>query len=167
VKELREKGESDSAERRELARKRNAISLTEPTLPTWIGDRMASMQALVDAEYRLDITTAWPRLWLLLSEDRRQEVRTAASAFNTSAILAGWGSLYLAVGVLWWPAAIIGGITCGVAWSRGRRDVVGYAELVESVVDLHLKSLGEQLGLIVTDPAGLGAAVNSRLKKGT
>jgi hypothetical protein len=36
---------------------------------------------------------------------------------------------------------------------------------VESVVDLHLTSLGEQLGLTAADHAELGAAINSRLHK--
>jgi len=166
VTQLRSSGENDTPRRWELARKRNAVSLTEPVLPTWIGDRMASIQTRIYTDYHVDLVAAWPRLWLLLPDDRRKEVREAASAFDTAAILAGWGTLYLAVGVLWWPSAVVGAITWLTAWSRGRRSIATYADLAESVVDLHLTSLGEQLGLTAAEHTDLGAAINSRLRKG-
>lgn len=166
VNRLYGSGADDTPRRRELARRRNAVSLTEPALPTWMGDRMAAVQTRVFTDYHVDLVAAWPRLWLLLPDDRRTEVREAASAFQAAATLAGWGTLYLAVGVLWWPSAVAGVITWLTAWSRGRRDIAAYADLAESVVDLHLGSLGEQLGVTAAGPADLGAAINSRLRKG-
>ncbi|GAA1650788.1 hypothetical protein [Catellatospora bangladeshensis] len=151
-----------------LGRRRNAIALAEPQRPTWLGDQLAAVATRVHAEYGVDLGAAWPRLWLLLAADARHEVRTARAELDSSAVLAGWGLLYLALGILWWPAALAGIVALLVAWAGARRTAARLAELVESTVDLHLADLARALGE-ATDRAvtpETGRRITARLRKG-
>ncbi|MGW2767425.1 hypothetical protein [Streptomyces sp. NPDC001275] len=105
----------------ELAAARNRIALARPLRPTWIGDRFAGVEARVWAEYRVDLSFGWTRLWLVLPEETRAECATARAAFDASGGLAAWGVLYLALGCWWWPAAVIAPTLIVLAWRRGRQ----------------------------------------------
>lgn len=129
-----------------LARACERIALTEPARPTWIGDRMLAAAVRVQACYDLDLASAWPRLWLLLPEDTRGPLVLAQSDFADAARRVGWGVLYLLLGLLWWPAALIGLGLCVVGRQQGRSTVSVLADLVEAVVDLHVAALGAALG---------------------
>ncbi len=151
-----------------IGRRRNAVALAEPQRPTWIGDQLAAVATRVHAEYGLDLGAAWPRLWLLLTADARQEVRGARAELDSSAVLAGWGLLYLALGVRWWPAALAGAAALLVAWVGARRAAARLAELIESTVDLHAgdlaAALGEGADRAVTPQTG--RRITDRLRKG-
>ncbi|MDG4758238.1 hypothetical protein [Micromonospora sp. WMMD710] len=129
-----------------LARACDRIALTEPDRPTWIGDRMLATAVRVRARYGLDLAAAWPRLWLLLPEETRDPLALAQADFAAAARRVGWGLLYLALGLLWWPAVVLGLGLCVVGWRRGRSTVSVLADLVEAVVDLHVRTLGAALG---------------------
>ncbi len=129
-----------------LARACDRIALTEPARPTWIGDRMLAAAGRVQACYDLDLASAWPRLWLLLSEDARGPLVLAQNDFAGAARRVGWGVLYVALGLLWWPAALIGLGLCVLGWRQGRSTVSVLADLVEAVVDLHVGTLSATLG---------------------
>ncbi|HZN76492.1 MAG TPA: hypothetical protein VFC00_33100, partial [Micromonosporaceae bacterium] len=58
-----------------FARRRTRIALTEPQSPTWIGDRIMAASTRVRNAYGLDLPSAWPRLWLLLPDAGRAELR--------------------------------------------------------------------------------------------
>ncbi|MET9966839.1 hypothetical protein ABZZ80_13220 [Streptomyces sp. NPDC006356] len=152
----------------ELARACDRIALTEPARPTWIGDRMLAAAVRVQTCYDLDLASAWPRLWLLLPEETRGPLVLAQSDFAGAARRVGWGVLYMLVGLIWWPAAIIGLGLCVVGWRQGRGTVSVLADLVEAVVDLHVGALGAALG---HTPNGIfttadGHAVTHLLRKG-
>ena len=158
---------SDGPDPDVLGRRRNAIALHTPARPTWIGDRMASVQQRVREHHGgVDLVVAWPRLWLVVPESDRTELRAAAAAYDGAAVLAGWGILYMALGAAWWPAGLAGLVTVVTAWSRARRDVDAYADLVESTVDLRLHTLAEHLGLTTDDVHVLGEELNERFGKG-
>lgn len=129
-----------------LARACDRIALTRPARPTWIGDRMLAAAVRVQAGYGLDLASAWPRLWLLMSEDARGPLVLAQSDFSGAARRVGWGALYMALGLLWWPAALIGLGLCVTGRRQGRSTVSVLADLVEAVVDLHAGALGATLG---------------------
>ncbi|MFG1841593.1 hypothetical protein ACGFH8_24590 [Micromonospora sp. NPDC049175] len=129
-----------------LARACDRIAVTEPDRPTWIGDRMLATAVRVRDCYGLDLAAAWPRLWLLLPEESRNPLALAQADFTAAARRVGWGLLYLALGLLWWPAALIGLGLCVAGWRHGRATVSVLADLVESVVDLHVRTLGATLG---------------------
>ncbi|MFG1884719.1 hypothetical protein [Micromonospora sp. NPDC049102] len=150
-----------------LARACDRIALTEPDRPTWIGDRMQATAVRVRACYGLDLAAAWPRLWLLLPEETRGPLALAQADFAAAARRVGWGLLYLALGLLWWPAAILGLGLCVAGWRQGRGTVSVLADLVEAVVDLHVRALGAALGHPTDGTFGAadGEAVTLLLRK--
>jgi hypothetical protein len=142
-----------------------------PTTPrTWIGRRMALLDERIKAQYfGLQVSLAWPRLWLTLGEDTRTVVRLAQERMAAASTLAGWGLLYLLLTLTWWPACLSAGAVLLTAWRRGREAVHGYASLVEAVIDVHQDGLAGALGVelpqgvITADEAG---KINDRLHKG-
>jgi len=162
-------GHGPPGELSELGTRRNALALAEPTRPTWIGDRIAATETRVRNAYGLDLPAVWSRLWLILPDQPREEIRTARTRIDGAAVLSAWGLLYLIVGVLWWPAALVGVVTWIAGWRTARQSVDQYAELVEAAVDLHGAALATALGVPLT--GGLtteaGRAITRRVRKGT
>jgi hypothetical protein len=123
------------------ADRRDAIAPYRPIRPTWIGDQLVGRSELVHEEYSVDLAAAWPRIWLLMSAECREEVRTAYGAFESAAMLSAWGTLYLATGAFWWPSAVLGVAVMLVGYLQARPAIAGFAELVEAAADLHLNAL--------------------------
>ncbi|MFE1147441.1 hypothetical protein ACFW42_09965 [Streptomyces albidoflavus] len=151
-----------------LAAARDRIALTEPRLPTWMGDRVLAVEERVRTAYDLDLATVWPRIWLTLGEEVRAPLSLAQADFTGAARCAAWGTLYLGLGIWWWPGALVGAATWAVAWWRGRTAVECLAQLVESVVDLRAGQLALALGRQVAGPftPADGASVTRILRKG-
>ena len=124
-----------------LAARRNAIALAPPSRPTWTGDRLAAVDARLLTEYELDLSSVWPRLWLVLPESTRTDLRTAASSFDSACTLGGWTVLYFVDGLFWWPGLLIA-LGCGLACvQRAREAAAALADLLEAAVDLHTPAL--------------------------
>lgn len=138
----------------ELTDALNNIALAPPRYPTWMGDRVAAVQARLYSEYALDLATVWPRIWLTSPETTRNELSSARARFDSAAALAAWGLLYALVGIWWWPAVAIGVIVFITGWYRGRDTIAVFAELVEAGVDLYAVELVVALG-IETPPASI------------
>jgi hypothetical protein len=124
----------------------NRISLIQPARPAWIGDRLRAVDERVHRTYKLDVSAAWPRLWMLLPDAARAELGTAHDSFAGAARLLGWALLYLIVGVLWWPAFVIAMVTGVTAWVRARSATAVLADLAEGAVDLYGPELAAKLG---------------------
>ncbi|GGK88744.1 hypothetical protein GCM10012284_23490 [Mangrovihabitans endophyticus] len=130
-----------------LAARRDRTALARPQRPFWMGDRIAATDTRVHEKYLLDLASAWPRLWLVVPEPVRAEFGHARSALTRQSCLAGWALAYATLGVRWWPALVIGAV-CGVtAWTRARAAVGVLADLVESAVDVHGRTLAASLGV--------------------
>jgi hypothetical protein len=130
-----------------LAARRDRIALAPPGRPFWMGDRIAAADARVHDRYRLDLATAWPRLWLVLPDPVRTEFGLSRSALTRDSCLAGWASAYAILGLWWWPALVVGCACGAIAWVRARSSVDLLADLVESAVDVHGRALAQSLGL--------------------
>ncbi len=148
---------------------RNAIALTRPARPTWIGDRLRGAGVRVRHQYGLDLAFGWPRLWGLLPESCRADLLAARGALTEAAVQTGWGLLYLALGARWWPAALTGLVLAVVGWRRGRVAASTLADLTESAVDLHVRDLARALGVdLAADrvtPA-IGRRMSEEFRKG-
>ena len=153
----------------ELAAFRNTIALMAPTRATWAGDRLAAAGLRVWAEYGLDVSFSWPRLWLVLPEFARDRTTEAGRAFAAARVVQGWGVLYLVLGVLWWPSAVAGAFALLLGWRRGRMAVATLADLIEANYDLYA------IGLVAAIHGGpstgsldrlAGERLNVRLRKG-
>ncbi|WP_226030099.1 hypothetical protein [Streptomyces hyderabadensis] len=154
---------------RRLNARRNRIALTPPDHPFWLGDRVAAVDTRVWQAYRLDLTSAWPRVWLVLAEDVRGEIVASRSRFAASARLMAWAVGYVAVGAVWWPSAVAGAVAAATAWRQARLAGASFAELAESAVDLHGRQLAESLGIACEGPLteDVGAEITTVLRKQT
>ncbi|MBY8862392.1 hypothetical protein K7711_38380 [Nocardia sp. CA2R105] len=132
----------------------NRLALAEPGRPTWMGDRIHALEAVALDRYGLDLTFAWPRLWLVLPDITRTEITTANAAFAAAVATGTWAWPYLLLGALWWPAAVIG-IGIGVTgWVHARAAVTDLAAVSEAALDLHARSLATALGAAEPDRVG-------------
>lgn len=146
---------------------RNRIALHTPQLPTWMGDRILAADTRVHVAYDLDLTSAWPHLWLMLPDISRNELSTVRARFDAATRLAGWGLFYLVLACWWWPAGLVGAAAITTAWKQGRATMDSYAQLVEAAVDLHGRDLAESLGIDCRGPftRDAGLAITRTLRK--
>ncbi|HEV2377468.1 MAG TPA: hypothetical protein VGS19_35545 [Streptosporangiaceae bacterium] len=152
-----------------LAAARTRIAVSEPVLPSRIGDRLNAVDARVYAEYELDLVAAWPHLWLITPDTTRGELRTAAIRFSGTALQMSWGVLYTVLGLVWWPALFAGAVTLLTTWHRARDSAETYACLIEATVDLYGIELARSLGLAEEGgrfTADHGKAITNLVRKG-
>ncbi|MFD9867440.1 hypothetical protein ACFXI8_23455 [Streptomyces niveus] len=142
---------------------RNRIALTRPAHPTWMADRMSAAEFRLRAAYAVDLPTAWPRLWLLLPDAARDDLRSARTELTTAARRAAWGVLCLALAVWWWPAAAVALVAMGSGRRSGRQSVDAFAALVESCMDVYGRDLARALGL--SDEAEFSRATGVRITR--
>ncbi|GAA0220716.1 hypothetical protein GCM10010492_18540 [Saccharothrix mutabilis subsp. mutabilis] len=145
------------------AAKRNRIALAAPTRATWTGDRLAAVEDRVHHQYAVDLKSWWARLWLVLDDSGRAEVRTARAELETAVAGATWCVPYAVVGVFWWPALVVAACVAVVGWVRTRGAVEVYADLLEAVVDVHAGRLARELD----PPLTSGEEVTATFRKGT
>ena len=146
---------------------RNRLALSPPISPTWTGDRLSAPAVRVRQDYGLDLASTWPRLWLLLPDTMREPLSAARTRLDTACTLGGWTVLYLALGLRWWPSAVIGVALAVLTWRRARAAAAGYADLVESAVDVRRDEL---IRHFAADPAigrAQGLELTERFRKGT
>jgi len=130
------------------------VSAYLPQRPTWLGDRARLVEVRVRAQYYVSAGLVWPRLWLLLDEDARRPITDVRTRYTEAATLAGWGLLYVAPCVLWWPALLIAAGVLLTAWGRLRETLAEFAELAEAAIDLRLRDLAEKLGVTLGAEVG-------------
>ncbi|MBC2902151.1 hypothetical protein [Streptomyces cupreus] len=124
-----------------------AIARELPERPTWMGDRIAGMSAVLRRRYAIDLPTVWPCLWLTLPESTRLEITSTRDAFQRASALAGWSVLYLLPGALWWPGLPISIVLGAASVRRARAAVDGYTRFVTAAVELHTPELVRTLGI--------------------
>ncbi|MFF2996575.1 hypothetical protein ACFVTC_18695 [Streptomyces sp. NPDC057950] len=154
------------------AAERNGISTVDaylPQRPTWMSDRVRLIEARIRAQHWFDAVTAWPRLWLLLSDEERRPVAEARIGFAEAVTLAGWGCLYGIAGIFWWPALVTAACVLLTSWRRARSGLEEFATLVEAVVDIRHRALADALGVPLGD-GGMteaeGRRIDDILRKG-
>jgi hypothetical protein len=151
------------------ARARNRISLVEPRRPTWLADRVVATVERVHSEYNLDMEFAWPRLWLVMPEGARSEIRSARDQFDSAVGLIAWGIMYAGLGTIWWPSTLIGVCLYIAGWWRTRNSVAVLVDLIEAAVDLYSSDLATAVGVHVEDrrlTPEVGRAVSKLCRKG-
>ncbi|KUL55470.1 hypothetical protein ADL22_00830 [Streptomyces sp. NRRL F-4489] len=158
------------AEARELdeaAAAREAIAPARPSRPTWMGDRVAGADARVLHQYGLDLAAVWPRLWLVLPQEVRDEVTAARRRVEAAARLATWAVPFAALAVVWWPALPLAAVPALAGWRRGRSAVATYAVLLEAAVDVHAADLAARAEEGGEWTVERGEALTRRLRKGS
>lgn len=154
-----------------LAARLNRLAQTKPDRPTWMGDRMHSVEQIALNRHGLDLAFSWPRLWLVLPDTARTEISSAHAAFVAAVAVGTWAWPYVLLAVLWWPAAVIA-VGIGVTgWARARSAVADMAAISESAVDLYGRLLATSLGVAPEGSVGPltlaeGEKVTSLIRKG-
>lgn len=154
-----------------LAAQANRIALAEPGRPTWMGDRVHAVERVSLARFGLDLTFGWPRLWLVLPETARAEITAAEAGFAAAVATGTWSMPYLALAVVWWPAAVVGAMFGATGWWRARAAIGDLTALSEAAVDLHGGTLAQALGVREPDEAGVltieqGRKITAIVRKG-
>lgn len=155
--------------RRHAERRRTRIALAEPESPTWMGDRVAAAEHRVRNECGLDLPSAWSRLWLLVPEPTRVDLREARAGFESASRWMAWSVVYAATAVAWWPLAGLAVVTAALSLQLGRAAVASASDLAEAAVDLHGVALARALGVTVAHDwleVVEGQRVNRRTRKG-
>jgi hypothetical protein len=139
-----------------------------PRCATPIGDRLRLIGERIDAQYGLDTTLAWPRLWLLLPDSNRAAVQTAHDQYRAATTLTAWGLLYLALGTIWPPALLAAAIAIAVGYRRAQATAAVLADLIEATIDTQQHALAAVAG--ITLPHGRitrtdGIRINDVLNK--
>lgn len=132
----------------------NRIAWTEPGRPTWMGDRVHSVEQIALNRHGLDLSFAWPRLWLTLPDTARSEITAAHAAFAAAVATGTWAWPYLLLSILWWPAAVVGVAVGTTGWARARTAITDLTTLTEAALDLHGRALATALGVAKPDTAG-------------
>ncbi|GAA2644366.1 hypothetical protein [Streptomyces lunalinharesii] len=161
----REPAEARAIDR--AAEDREAIAPTRPTRPTWMGDRVAGADLRVLHQYGLDLAAVWPRLWLVLPQEVRDEVTSARRRVEAAAQLATWSVLFAVVAVAWWPALVVAAVPAVSGWRRGRAAVATYALLLESAVDVYAGELAAKAAEGTEWTTERGVALTRLVKKGS
>ncbi|MCE4942590.1 hypothetical protein [Streptomyces noursei] len=151
----------------QAAEDREAIAPARPTRPTWMGDRVAGADLRVLHQYGLDLAAVWPRLWLVLPQEVRDEVTAARRRIEAAAQLATWAVLFAAVALAWWPALLVAAVPAVSGWRRGRAAVATYALLLESAVDVYAGELAAKAAEGTEWTTERGAALTRLMKKGS
>ncbi|MBO3747410.1 hypothetical protein J5X84_15135 [Streptosporangiaceae bacterium NEAU-GS5] len=118
-----------------------------PTRISPVGDRFQLISPRINAQYGLDVTLAWPRIWLLLPEAARSEIGDGYASYRAATMLTGWGLLYVALGSIWWPASVAGAVILVVGYRRVADAGLVVADVIESAVDLYAKPLADAVGI--------------------
>ncbi|ATW48227.1 hypothetical protein [Streptomyces peucetius] len=132
----------------------NRIALAQPARPTWMGDRMHSVEQVALNRYGLDLSFAWPRLWLVLPDTTRAEITGAHASFAAAVATGTWAWPYLLVGTVWWPAALAGLGIGATGWARARSAIIDLSALAESALDVHGRTLATALGVADENSVG-------------
>jgi len=129
--------------------------------PTRLGNLLASFETYSTVKYGIDGVFFWPRLWVSIDKDLREELDSAqaivdgaiysCAAFAVSAVLC---AVYAAIGVgesrgLWLAVAVTSGVFSIICYRSALPRYAQYGELVAAVFDQHREKL--KFGSLVTD----------------
>jgi hypothetical protein len=128
-------------EARQLAnlelRGHNFPSNPNDVMPTALGNILSAAETAPSHKYGLDAFVCWPRLWLLLPDNAREDMSTARQELITLVQVWAWGLLFI-VWIVWskW-AIVIAALWLWLAYALTLRSAMGYADLLESTFDLY------------------------------
>lgn len=106
-------------------------------MPTRLGNLLRAAEMAPRDRYGLDGVICWPRLWLLLPENVRNELTRARDGLDAAAELWLWGLLFLTLGG-WSPWPVAAGLILSLyAYRQALRAAEVYAALIQSAYDLH------------------------------
>jgi hypothetical protein len=120
--------------------------------PTRLGNILRAGERDSAYKYGLDALVCWPRLWLLLPAEARNDLAQARERLEEDAVLWGWGLLSLVWVALFPPLGLISLIWMVVAYNLALRSASVYADLIMATFDLYRHKLYTTLGWPLPPP---------------
>lgn len=129
-------------------------SAPKDLLPTALGNTLKAAETTPTHKYGLDAFVCWPRLWLLLPDNTRDDLSAARQVLNTLVELWAWGLLFLIwlIGSPW--ALLVSVLWLLIARLLLLQAAMAYADLFESAFDLHRWSLYKSVGWPLPETSG-------------
>ncbi len=114
-------------------------------MPTALGNVLRAAERRPTEKYGLDAVICWPRLWLLLPDDAREQINEARANLDTGARIWLWGFFFLFWTILTplaVPVALLAMLSA-YRWLVGAAE--SYGDLLESAFDLFRPRLYDSL----------------------
>lgn len=127
-------------------RVRNAPLKRGQRMPTGLGNVLRAAERRPRDRYGLESIYVWPRLWLLMPEQTREDVGAARGGLNLAVRVFTWGAFFVLWGVVAWWAAIVGILVAVYAYNWTLIQARTYGDLFEAAFDLHRFLLYDALG---------------------
>ncbi|HYF62204.1 MAG TPA: hypothetical protein VD886_05275 [Herpetosiphonaceae bacterium] len=114
-------------------------------MPTRLGNILRSARLKPQSRYGLDTVVCWPRLWILLPQDARNELISARKNLDGHVQLFTWGLLFIAasqtISILggawvWWGLMVGLAVVC-YAYLAALGAAVIYGDLLVTAFDLY------------------------------
>jgi len=119
----------------------------ENLLPTQLGNILRAAEEYPELRYGLEITTTWPRLWLVLPTEVQREISTIRHALDQAIQFFMCGILFACWSYFTPWAALFALLIAGLAYKRILDIAHIYGDLLRSAYDLHRIGLYKQLRL--------------------
>lgn len=140
-------------------------------MPTRLGNLIRASELHPRLKYGLDVVACWPRLWLLLPADARNDLIAARDDLNANARYLLWSALV----VVWTPwtlwAAAASAIATVFVYRGMLRSAETYGDLVEATFDTYRIELYKALRwpppLNPAQEASIGREITSYLWRGS
>lgn len=127
------------------SRLRHAPHNGKQRMPTTLGNILRASERRPRDRYGLETLVCWPRLWVLLPEQAREDVSATRAGLDAAIRVFIWGLLFaLWTGVAWW-AAPIGVFVALYAYRWSLTQAETYGDLLEAAFDLYRFALYEAL----------------------
>ncbi|HOO54362.1 MAG TPA: hypothetical protein PLX30_09005 [Methanothrix sp.] len=114
-------------------------------LPTRVGNILRAAEEYPFLRYGLNIFVVWPRLWLILPENVKQELNFARATLNDRVLLMTW-SFAFSIWAIWnlW-ALIFSFLGVVIAYIGLVHAAYAYSDLMRATFDLHRNDLFKAL----------------------
>lgn len=126
-------------------RRRRAPADPGERMPTALGNILRAGELRPRDKYGLDAVICWPRLWLLLPEDVREELVRSRAGLEMAVRVWIWGALFLIWSWMAWWALPVGLLVVLLGYRMALSAAATFADLVESAFDVHRSRLYQAL----------------------
>ncbi|MEM9450350.1 MAG: hypothetical protein AAGA75_17685 [Cyanobacteria bacterium P01_E01_bin.6] len=114
-------------------------------MPTRLGNLLRASEYRSKERYGLDAIVCWPRLWLLLPDNTRNDLQEARAALNTAIRICLWSLLFLVWTPLAWWAPLLALPAAWLSYRMALNTAAVYADLLEATFDVHRNLLYQSL----------------------
>lgn len=140
-------------------------------MPTRLGNLLRGYEQRPREKYGLDAIICWPRLWLVLPKETKEELSAARAALDEAVQVWLWGLLFLAWSAWSWLALAVALLMMWGGYRSAVQAADTYGQLLEAAFDVHRGLLYKSLRWpLPANPAAekpQGAALTAYLWRGS